>query len=466
MVALMIFYTIGAFWALRYRNVDDMYGCYCLLNVITFFFHAVGFAVIILHERDWEFVAFYGVQVVFMAAYLLTYRRLYRKANLALLNHMMMFLAIGFIMLTRLYPNTASKQLIMVGLAAIITLVVPQMFAKVKAARMWGAVTGIVGLLLLCVVLLIGRVTGGAKLSIDLKFIAVQPSEFVKISFILLLAVLFRERHDVKRILFAGAITLAHVGVLVLSKDLGAAIIYAAAFLMILFVVTRMPVTLLIDLAGGAAAAVVAYRLFSHVRVRFQAWADPWEDFLGKGNQVGNSLFGMATGGWFGQGLYHGKPTSIPLVESDFIFAGICEEMGGIIGICIILMCMACMLMFIHVAADLYLPFYKLTGIGLATVYGVQVLLNIGGVIKFIPSTGVTLPLISYGGSSIFSTFILFGIMQELYIKQQNEVERVGKSRAQYAVPKRYQEERTAGRERTQEIRDSDEAVRFTLQAI
>lgn len=448
----MIFYTIGAFWALRYRNVDDMYGCYCLLNVITFFFHAVGFAVIILYEKELKFVAFYGVSVIFMAAYLLTYRKLYRKANLALLNHMMMFLAIGFLMLTRLNPKTAFKQLVMVGLAAIVTLVVPRMFAKVKAARRWGAVTGIIGLLLLCVVLIIGRVTNGAKLSINLGFISIQPSEFVKISFVLLLAVLFRERHDVKRILFGGAITLAHVGVLVLSKDLGAAIIYAAAFLMILFVVTKKPLTLFIGMVCAAVAAVVAYRLFSHVRVRFLAWSDPWSDFLGSGNQVGNALFGMATGGWFGQGLYHGKPTLIPLVESDFIFAGICEEMGGITGICIILMCVACMLMFIHVAADLYLPFYKLTGIGLATVYGVQVVLNIGGVIKFIPSTGVTLPLISYGGSSVFSTFIMFGIMQELYIKQQNEVERVGKSRAQYAVPQRYQEERTAGRERAQEL--------------
>ena len=134
-------------------------------------------------------------------------------------------------------------------------------------------------------------------------------------------------------------------------------------------------------------------------------------------------------------------PTRIPVVESDFVFAAICEEMGGIIGICLILMCLACLLMFIHVAADLYLPFYKVTGIGLATIYGTQVLLNIGGVIKFIPSTGLTLPLVSYGGSSVFSTFIMFGIMQELYIKQQNEVERVEKTRSQYAVPEQYQEE-------------------------
>ncbi|MFQ9546855.1 MAG: FtsW/RodA/SpoVE family cell cycle protein [Lachnospiraceae bacterium] len=98
---------------------------------------------------------------------------------------------------------------------------------------------------------------------------------------------------------------------------------------------------------------------------------------------------------------------------------------GGIIGICLILICIACLLMFIAVAAELYLPFYKLIGIGLTAIYGTQVFLTIGGGIKFIPLTGVTLPLVSYVGSSVLSTFIIFGIMQELYIKRQNEVERL-----------------------------------------
>ena len=109
----------------------------------------------------------------------------------------------------------------------------------------------------------------------------------------------------------------------------------------------------------------------------------------------------------------------------DCIFTAVCEELGGIIGICLILICIACLIMFIAVAAELYLPFYKLIGIGLTAIYGTQVFLTIGGGIKFIPLTGVTLPLVSYGGSSVLSTFIIFGIMQELYIKRQNEVERL-----------------------------------------
>ncbi len=438
MVALMICYTAGAFWALRYQNVKEMYGCYCLLNVLTFLFHTTGFLAIVVHERDWSLLAFYAAQVAFMFFYLWIFRKIYKKANLALLSHMMMFLMLGFIILTRLNPRTAARQFLMVCIAAVLMLIVPAMFAKVKAARMWGAITGVIGLLLLVVVLVFGKASYGANLSLQIGSIKIQPSEFVKISFILLLAVLFRERHDVKRILFAGVITLAHVGVLILSKDLGAAIIYATSFLMILYVVTRRPVVLAIGVVGGSGAAVLAYQFFSHVRTRVHAWVNPWPIFRNEGNQIGNSLFGIATGGWFGQGLYQGHPKKIPVVETDFVFAAICEEMGGIIGICIILICIACLLMFIHVAADLYLSFYKLTGIGLATIYGIQVILNIGGVIKFIPSTGVTLPFVSYGGSSILSTFIMFAIMHELYIKRQNEVERIGKAKKQFSVQKRY----------------------------
>lgn len=436
----MIFYTLGAFWALRYHNVRDMHGVYCILNALIFLFHSWGFFIIVVQEREWALFCFYGMQVVFMFGYLLIYRKLYPKANLALLNHSMMFLALGFIVLTRLNRGTAYRQFVMVCMAAVITLIVPKMFSKIRAARVWGGITGVVGLLLLCVVLVLGKVHNGANLSIKIGPVAVQPSEFVKISFVLFLAVLFRERHNIRRILFAGTVTMAHVAVLVLSKDLGAAVIYAMAFLLILYVVSKKPITLVIGGVGGLGAAVLAYKLFTHVQTRVKVWIDPWADYRVKGYQVGNSLFGIATGGWFGQGLYRGMPKETPLAETDFVFSAICEELGGIIGICVILICIACLLMFIHVAADLYLPFYKVTGIGLAAVYGTQILLNIGGVIKFIPSTGLTLPFVSYGGSSVFSTFIMFGIMHELYIKRQNEVERVEEARREYAIPKRYQE--------------------------
>lgn len=429
MIIVMIFYTVLAFWALRYKNAGNMRGCYWGMNLLTFSFLTFGFAVIAMNEKNILFVGYYAAILLYYMIYLVIYRHLYKKANLALLSHMLMFLTLGFILLTRINPKQSVKQYIIVVGSSVLTLIVPKMFAKLKAARNWAMVMGIVGIILLGVVLVLGQVTRGANLYINLGFFSFQPSEFVKISFVLLIAVLLRERTDLKRVMLSAGIAALHGVILVASRDLGAALIFFVSYLMMLYVATKEKSYLFVGLAAGVLASIAAYFLFSHVRVRVQTWLDPFADFYGKGNQIGNSLFGIATGGWFGQGLYKGQPSKTPEVIMDFIFTAVCEELGGIIGICLILICIACLLMFIAVAAELYLPFYKLIGIGLTAIYGTQVFLTIGGGIKFIPLTGVTLPLVSYGGSSVLSTFIIFGIMQELYIKRQNEVERLERRR-------------------------------------
>ncbi|MEG0565804.1 MAG: FtsW/RodA/SpoVE family cell cycle protein, partial [Hungatella sp.] len=139
--------------------------------------------------------------------------------------------------------------------------------------------------------------------------------------------------------------------------------------------------------------------------------------------QITQSLFSIGTGGWFGMGLYQGMPGKIPVVEKDFVFAAISEELGGIFALCILLICLGCFLQFMMIAGQMQAYFYKLIALGLGMVYIIQVFLTVGGVTKFIPSTGVTLPLVSYGGSSILSTFIIFGVIQGLYILKRNEEE-------------------------------------------
>ena len=128
-------------------------------------------------------------------------------------------------------------------------------------------------------------------------------------------------------------------------------------------------------------------------------------------------------------GLYQGMPKDIPVRESDFIFAVIAEELGGFFAICLILVCMSCFIMFINISLRLTNNFYKLLAIGLSIAYGFQLFLCIGGVIKFIPHTGVTLPLISYGGSSILSTIIVFAVIQGLYLLKQKEVKEIEEKR-------------------------------------
>ena len=140
-------------------------------------------------------------------------------------------------------------------------------------------------------------------------------------------------------------------------------------------------------------------------------------------------MFAIGAGGWFGTGLCQGSPNIIPLATTDYIFTAISEELGGIVGICLILICMSLFLMIVNISMKIRNPFYKLVALGLGTEYAFQVFLNIGGTSKFIPLTGITLPLVSYGGSSVMSTIIMLAIVQGLYILREDEDERIEKAR-------------------------------------
>ena len=164
-------------------------------------------------------------------------------------------------------------------------------------------------------------------------------------------------------------------------------------------------------LGAGVLAAVAGYHLFSHIQVRVEAWQDPIASYGDSGYQVAQSLFAIGTGSWFGTGLFQGQPETIPVSETDFIFSAITEEMGVIYALCLILICVSCYVMFLNIAMELHNYFYKLVALGLGTCYIFQVFLQIAGVTKFIPSTGMTLPFVSYGGSSVLSTMIMFGII-------------------------------------------------------
>jgi cell division protein FtsW (lipid II flippase) len=222
----------------------------------------------------------------------------------------------------------------------------------------------------------------------------------------------------------------------VVSKDLGTAVVFFTAYLVLVYVATKNPLYPLAGLSGGAVASVGAYYLFSHVQVRVQAWQDPFYDYKGGGYQIAQALFAICAGGWFGTGLFEGSPTAIPVATQDFVFAAICEELGGIFAICVILVCMSCFLMIVNISMRLGKKFYKLIALGLGAEYAIQVFLTVGGNIKFIPMTGITLPLVSYGGSSMICSIMMFAIIQGLYILRDDEHEQREQEKAQ-AVKRR-----------------------------
>ena len=266
----------------------------------------------------------------------------------------------------------------------------------------------------------------------------------MKIVFVFFVASSFKRSTEFKDLVVTTVVAAFHVLILVVSKDLGAALIIFVVYLVMLYVATHQPLYILAGLGAGSLGAVAAYHLFTHVKTRVNVWRDPFGTYDNGGYQVAQSLFAIGTGGWFGAGVYQGQPDTIPVSAEDFIFSAISEEMGLIYAMCLILICVSCYVMFLNIAMQLHNLFYKMVALGLGTCYIFQVFLTIGGATKFIPSTGVTLPLVSYGGSSLISTLIMFAIIQGLYILREDEEEDIERRKKERLRAKRRRQENAA----------------------
>lgn len=422
LILLIAAYTYWNFSYFRFRDPWQQ-GRVCVRqNVAMFLLHFVAYAVLFLKSEDERVILFYLAQVVFLAVYLGLYKVFYPLRSRLLVNNMCMLLCIGFVILTRLDFDKAIRQFVIVAVSALITWIIPFILERVWQLANIPWVYGFAGLALLIVVWIIGNNSFGAQLSVNIAGIAFQPSEFVKILFVFFTACMFYRDTEFKTIIETTVMAAAYVLVLVLSKDLGSALIFFLTYLTMLFVATGsylycFPAALRQRRVGGG---ILALCPCAHPCGSLE---NPWADIDNRGYQITQSLFAIGTGGWFGMGLYQGMPYKIPVVEKDFVFAAISEELGGIFALCVLLICLGCFLQFVLLAARMQALFYKLIAFGLAMVYAVQVFLTVGGVTKFIPSTGVTLPLVSYGGSSVLSTFIIFGVIQGLYILKQNDEE-------------------------------------------
>ncbi len=422
MIILFALYTYQCFSALK-RNVEAerQAGKFRRQVLYLYLFHLNAYCVLFLATKNVEMIKFYLVQAVFFAAVQGCYALFYRRASRLVVNNMCMLMCIGFVMLTRLSYEFAVKQFVIAAVSVAITLLIPYFISRWRFLRSLTWVYALLGITLLGVVAVLGAVSHGAKLSFSVVGVTVQPSEFIKIIFVFFVASMFYESTEFIHVVKATVVAGLHVVILVLSKDLGAALIFFIAYMVMLYVATGKLYYFAGGMLCGAAASVVAYFLFHHVRVRVVAWQDPLAVFANEGNQVSNSLFAIGTGGWFGMGLNQGMPYKIPEVKQDFIFSAISEELGGIFAVCLLLVCGSCFLMFLNIAMQIKDLFYKLVALGLGTIYGFQIFLSVGGDIKCIPSTGVTLPLVSYGGSSLLSTLIIFSIIQGLYLMRERE---------------------------------------------
>lgn len=432
-IILIALYTLLSFSVLKKRNAGELKYGWKLQNLLMFFFHLLAYVVLYLQTEQVKILVFYLFQLFLLQAVLVFSGFIYPKINRLVLNNMCLLLTIGFIMLTRISYDRAVRQFQMAAISLILAMVIPVLIRKCTFLQSLPWIYGAVGLLLLTIVAVFGENSYGAKLSLKIMGFSFQPSEFVKISFVFFVAARLSKSTVFKDVVLTTIMAGLHVIVLVLSRDLGGALLYFVTYLVMLYVATKNPLYFLSGLGAGSVAACIGYRLFSHVRVRVMAWSDPFRYIDKEGYQITQSLFAIGTGGWFGMGLNQGTPNKIPVVEEDFMFSAIAEEFGGIFAICLILICVSCFIMFVNIAMQIKNDFYKYTALGLGTLYGFQVFLTIGGAIKFIPSTGVTLPLVSSGGSSMIATIAMFAIIQGMYLLKEDEDVRIEKERKQNA---------------------------------
>ena len=421
LLVLIALYALQSYIIFKKKNEDAREFLILRQNVLMFAIHFIAFTVFYLKMDESTLFYFYGAQAIYLGAVLVLFRNLYPRASKLLVNNMCMLITIGFIMLTRISYDQSMKQFKILAIATVAALIIPILVKKLKFLDKLGYIYALGGIGLLGVVLVFAKFSYGSKLSLSIGGFTFQPSEFVKIIFVFAVASLLAKATDFKHVVITTAIAGAHVLILVVSKDLGSALIFFVTYLVMLYVGTRDWRYLFLGIAAGVIASVAAYFLFSHVRVRVQVWKDPFASYTGDGYQVAQSLFAIGAGGWFGTGLYQGSPTMIPIVEQDFMFSAICEELGGFFAICLILIYMSCFIMFVNIAFKMENKFARLASLGLGCTFSVQVFLTVGGAMKMIPSTGVTLPFISYGGSSIMSTVIMFAIVQGFYISRREE---------------------------------------------
>jgi peptidoglycan glycosyltransferase len=402
------------------------------LGLLAVVVTGAGYVLLLLADRPdippdlWVF--FLAVLGLYVVAHFAV-RRFAPRSDPTLLPIAFLLNGIGYFTISRLDRDLARVQAVWtaVGIAAfVLTLVIVRHVRTLERYKYTFLLLGIAALLLPSLPG-IGQEINGARLWVRIGPINFQPGEAAKV----LLVVFFAAYLIDKRELLAtgtrhiGRLRLPdpkHLGPLLLAwgfsilvmvreKDLGSSLLFFAVFAAMLYIATDRWSYLIVAASMFLAGAFVAYQLFDHVQLRVSSWVDPWSVSQTSGFQLLQSMFALGSGGFAGEGLGLGSPQKIPNASTDFVLSAIGEELGllGTVGVCMLFLLLVGSGFRIAIQTDR--PFSKLFAAGLTTIIGVQTFVIVGGVIRVIPLTGVTLPFVSYGGSSLIANFVIIALL-------------------------------------------------------
>jgi cell division protein FtsW (lipid II flippase) len=390
----------------------------------------------------WYGLAYFGI---FLVAHLAV-RRWAPYADPLILPCVAVLNGIGLVMIYRIdlalaeearqggesFTGVAPKQVMWTVAALALFLAVLILVTDHRTLTKYGYTFGLIGVVALAIPAVLPRSMSeinGAKVWIKLGGFSIQPGEFAKILLIIFFAAFLVSKRDLfmaagKRVLGIelprardlGPIIIAAgvcLAIFVLQKDLGPALLFFGVVLVLLYVATERAIWVVVGLSMFGLGCVLAYTLFTHVQQRVANWIDPLETYnqAGGGYQIAQGLFGLGTGGVFGTGLGAGRPETVPASQTDFITAGLGEELG-FVGLAAVLMVYLILAMRgLRGALAVRDTFGKLLGGGLAFAMALQVFIIVGGVTKLIPMTGITSPFLSYGGSSLLANYVLVALL-------------------------------------------------------
>jgi len=335
-----------------------------------------------------------------------------------------------------MYGGIALKQVIWVFSGVVMLALVSFVPWRMRWLKHYRYSWLLLGLLLVVIAAVFGVERNGARLWLNLGPFQLQPVEVLKILLVVYLATYLDDRRalidrgtfrlwglrlpPLPYILPLVLIWGLTIGLIVIQKDLGAALLFFTIFLSMLYLVTGRASYVVVGLLAFTIGAAALYPLFGHVRVRVDAWQNPWADPLGKGYQMVQALYALANGGWAGTGLGRGNPTMVPESHTDFMFTSIGEELG-LAGAIALLICYG---LFAFRGYQIALrtrdSFQQLLAVGLTTAIVAQALIITAGTTNLIPLTGITLPFVSYGGSSTLINFAMVGILLRISAAQKD----------------------------------------------
>ncbi len=390
------------------------------LSTCIYFIHILGTLILVAAEENWsvkvQLLINSGIVIGIIWLTLLLLKLMKRSHEIVMWQIMFFLMDIGFLMIQRIDPAAASGQIFAYGLGSVVALIFPTIFSIIIKPQ-----NKYIYMVLLLITAILPMIPGvgtsayGSRNWVRIAGFSFQPSEIGKVAFVLFLASTLSDgaRHlkNYKTLIFPGIITVITLGCLVLEVDLGATLLYYLTAMIMIFVAREDIVLPTIGMGLAGLGGTAAYFLFGHVRTRVKAWINPWANYESGGYQVCNGLFAIGTWGFFGSGLTRGMPQTIPVAVSDYIFPAVCEEFGNLVGIVILLCYLALVLLCLQVAFRYSHAFYRLVIIGIANIFAVQVFIIIGGVLKLIPLTGITVPFMSLGGTSVIVSMGMIGLI-------------------------------------------------------